>query len=551
VALMLAGSASPSWGDTPAATVSPLVTVKLQSASLIDALRSLTQDAEIVIANEEGLKDKTVSISLKDKPIEEALNKLLSPNNIPWYRAEDGTYIINAARPASAAPSTPSSVLAPAPDLPLSRQFMVTEKIELRHISPDEALAALGIPSYGFDRRTMLTTKPTYELGNYADPTTFSGSAMDLGGNTGLRPANPNALNTGYPNDTVLPQNDGSATGDGFNRAPEDRDQFGQGRRPGFQPGQNVPRPPGAPGTTGPGATGTNGTTTANGQNGSARGFLPPGIELVAGLATDNSLMVLGPPDDIDELRSTIRLLDIAPQQVSIKVDVITVSTSAVRQFGSQFQFFTRQANITSSAGTVPNGITFDVIRGNLQAIIGALTTNGRGRLISSPILTTQNNTLATITQGTTTPVFVPQVVQSQGGIVTTTQVIPVSANTGLVVIPRINRDGTITVQGSVNVASILRIVSSPDGSSIAPEINQTQLQGFNRRVASGETLVIGGLNSKNETDDENRVPILGDIPIIGKLFRGRNRTVTDAQLLIFLTPQIVGDRASTGEAPP
>jgi type II secretory pathway component HofQ len=141
--------------------------------------------------------------------------------------------------------------------------------------------------------------------------------------------------------------------------------------------------------------------------------------------------------------------------------------------------------------------------------------------------------------------------VQSQGGIVTTTQVVPVSANTGLIVIPRVNRDGTITVQGSVNVASILRIVSSPDGSSIAPEINQTQLQGFNRRVASGETLVIGGLNSKNETNDENRVPILSDIPILGKLFRGRSRSVTDSQLLIFLTPQIVGDRAATSETPP
>jgi type II secretory pathway component HofQ len=171
--------------------------------------------------------------------------------------------------------------------------------------------------------------------------------------------------------------------------------------------------------------------------------------------------------------------------------------------------------------------------------------------VISSPIVTTQNNNAATITQGTTTPVFVPQVVQSQGGIVTTTQVLPVSANTGLIVIPRVNRDGTITVQGTVNVASILRIVSSPDGSTIAPEINQTQLNGFNRRVASGETLVIGGLNSKTESEDENRVPLLSQIPIIGKLFRGRSRNSQDSQLLIFLTPQIVGDRASTGETPP
>ncbi|MBW3624749.1 MAG: hypothetical protein KY468_15195 [Armatimonadetes bacterium] len=527
--------------------MSPMVTVKLQSAPLIDALNSLlTQDADIVIANEAELKGKTVTISVKDRPVEEALDTMLKPNNIAWYRDKNGTYIVNASRPVDLLPSSlMSSVLPPAPELNPLRQFLITEKIELRHISPEDALFALGLPSSGYDRRT-LNSQPTYEVQDWRDLSTT------IGGNTGLRPSNPNVMMgpNGTGAEAILPSPANLPNNNGFNRAPDERDQFAQaGRRPGFTPNPNVPRPPGVPGTPGqPGTTGQAAGTT--GQN--VRGFLPPGIELVAGLMTDNSLMVLGPPDDIDELRSTIRLLDVAPPQVSIKVDVITTTTSAVRQFGANYEFFSRAATVGATAGPVPSsGLSIDVIRGNLQAVIGALTTNGRGRVISSPIVTTQNNSPATISQNTTIPVFVPRILQSQGGIVTVTDVVGVQATTGLQVIPRVNRDGTITVSGSVVVQNITRIVSSPDGSSFAPEVNGTQLENFNRRVLSGETLVIGGLNTKQESDQENRVPLLADIPLIGRLFRSRNRSNTDTQLLIFLTPQVVGERAATSELPP
>lgn len=564
IALTLAGPASLAWGADSSATVgsaglasSPLVTIKLQSASLIDALRSLTQDADIVIANEEGLKDKTVSISLKDKPVEEALDKLLTPINIAWYQDEDGTYIVNATRPRPSPSSLtgPVSLLPPAPEVSPLRKYMVTEKIDLRNISPQEALAALGLPPTGYDGRRTESGSYSSQIGDYQGAQPHPGIPGLYEGNSGLRPSNPNVLidpsNGGV--DVFVPLGNGSA-GDDFNRAPGERDGFGQGptagRRPGFTPNPNLPRGPNQP----PGAPGAQGTTGAGTAGTAARGFLPPGIELVAGLMTDNSLMVLGPPDDIDELRSTIRLLDVAPGQISIKVDIITVTTGALRQFGATYNFFSRGASVDANAGGAPSGaggLTIDIIRGNVQAVIGALTSNNRGRIIASPLVTTQNNTPATISQGTQTPVFVPQVLQSQGGIVTNTLVQYVSAQTFLVVVPRINRDGSITVQGSVGVNDILQFISSPDGSQIAPQLTQTNLQQFVRRVVSGETLVIGGLNRKQESEQESRVPLLGDIPLIGKLFRSRTRRSDDSQLLIFLTPQTVGDRPNVGETPP
>jgi type II secretory pathway component GspD/PulD (secretin) len=569
LALSLAG-VIPAWAvsssDSGASAVkSPsTVTLRLQDAPLTTAINFLTQQADVVIANNDGLKNKTVTVNLKDKPIEQALDQLLTPNGIPWYRDDDGTYMINATRPAPKVDATPAentaSILPAAPEPAPAKRFVVTEKIDLIHISPEDALSQLGLGPTGLDRRPkLLGSDNAYQMGTYGSPKT----PLNILNSGGFQSANPTTLLTpradandsgpfGTDPTSLIPQS-ADAVNDGFNRSPEARDEFGQAPnvRRGFQPRQNVPG--GAPNAAGvpPGAPGAN--NTANGANGgrSVAGFVPPGIDLVAGLFSDNSLLVQGQPDDIDELRSVVRLLDIAPQQVSIKVDVITVSTSALRQFGASWQFFTREANIRAQFGNVPDGLTVDVIRGNVQAVVGALTTNGRGRVIASPIVTTQNNTPANISQGTSTPVFLPVISTNVGGTISQTVVVPVSATTGLQVQPRVNRDGTITVNGFVSVQNIVRIVSSPDGTTVAPETNFTSLGPFVRRVANGETLVIGGLNSKNESDQETRVPLLSDIPFIGRFFRSRSRNNQENQLLIFITPTIVSEHANQGEAPP
>jgi len=551
---------SQSDSGAPPAKALNTVTLRLQDAPVTQAINFLIQQADVMIANNDGLKNKTVTVNLKDKPMEQALDQLLTPNNIPWYRDDDGTYVINATRPASkaASPSAEesSNILPAAPEPAPAKRFVVTEKIDLIHISPEDALFLLGLPPTGLKPKT-LTPDNAYQIGSYGTPRI----PLAISNSGGFQPANPTSLLTprsdagdsgpfGTDPSSVVPQNADSAT-DGFNRSPEDKDQFGQAPniRRGFQPRTNVPGgggagvPPGIPGANNNTATGANGRSVS--------GFVPPGIDLVAGLFSDNSLLVQGQPDDIDELRSVVRLLDIAPQQVSIKVDVITVSTSALRQFGASWQFFTREANVRAQFGNVPDGLTIDVIRGNVQAVIGALTTNGRGRVIASPIVTTQNNTPATIQQGTSTPVFLPVISTNVGGTISQTVVVPVSATTGLQVQPRVNRDGTITVTGQVSVQNIVRIVSSPDGTTVAPETNFTSLGPFVRRVASGETLVLGGLNSKNESEQETRVPLLSDIPFLGKFFRSRSRNNQENQLLIFITPNIVSEHANQGEAPP
>jgi hypothetical protein len=161
LALSLAGT-SPAWSvsqtdsGVPPVKALSTVTLRLQDAPLTQAINFLTQQADVVIANNDGLKNKTVTVNLKDKPIEQALDQILTPNNIPWYRDDDGTYMINASRPAKAA--TPpaeetGNILPAAPEVAPAKRFVVTEKIDLIHISPEDALYMLGLTPAGLDKR--------------------------------------------------------------------------------------------------------------------------------------------------------------------------------------------------------------------------------------------------------------------------------------------------------------------------------------------------------------------------------------------------------------
>lgn len=546
---------SAAWTVSPA--LADGVTLKLSDVPIATAVMALvqSQQADIVVHDSSALQGK-VTVDLKDKPIDQALDLILSGHGIPWFKDEQGVYHINARKPEPPREAKPAQQLeAPLPP-PVRPRYVVTEKIELQSISPDEALRALGLP-VGPDARWVRDTSAPPQPSPYSSflPGGFLRPASPMGSTDAT--VGPIRVGTDSGQLVTLPlmaSGDGAgvlgSTGDGANRAPGERDAFGQAggaRRPGFQP-----RPPVPGGTTTTGTT-TTGTPTAPGGVGATatgtRGFVPEGIDLVAGLLTDNSLLVQGDPDAIDELRSILRYLDVAPQQVSIKADIIEVNLNAVRAFGGTFNFFTNLANITANPGTAPGpNLTVDIVQGNMQAVIGAVTSDGKGRVLSSPLVTTMNNVPATIAKVFQTATFVPQTITSPAGITTVSIPVPINIQTNLDVLPRINRDGTITLQVTPVVSTPGETVTSPDGTVVFPTQNFTQTQ-ITRRVRSGETIVIAGLTSQSIQDNVSKVPLLAEIPIIGKLFRRVNRTRQESEMLIFLTPTIIGE-VGQGEAP-
>ena len=166
-----------------------------------------------------------------------------------------------------------------------------------------------------------------------------------------------------------------------------------------------------------------------------------------------------------------------------------------------------------------------------LNLELSALESDGKGKIISSPRVITADQTKALIEQGTELPY---QVATSSGA----TSIQFRKANLKLEVTPHITPEGSVIMTLDVNKDSVGQ--STPQGFAIDTKHVQTQVL-----VENGGTVVIGGIFSQSETNDVNKVPLLGDIPVLGNLFRNTTKVTTKTELLIFITPKIVTERTA------
>jgi type IV pilus assembly protein PilQ len=166
-----------------------------------------------------------------------------------------------------------------------------------------------------------------------------------------------------------------------------------------------------------------------------------------------------------------------------------------------------------------------------------AQLTKGLTKVIASPMITTTNNVTATIFSNTEVPYTTTNTILSNGGAAATNSVVNFLAiPTTLSITPRINSDDTITLSLAPTISSEGAIASNG-----VPVVNTSSVT-TTRTVKNGDTMVLGGLISDTESNTRTGIPILMDLPIIGNIFRNRNRSVSDNELLIFVTPTIIGD---------
>jgi type II secretory pathway component GspD/PulD (secretin) len=105
---------------------------------------------------------------------------------------------------------------------------------------------------------------------------------------------------------------------------------------------------------------------------------------------------------------------------------------------------------------------------------------------------------------------------------------------------PRINADDSVSLYLMPNVSNVAGYVEAPDGSR-APIITYQTVETM-VRVKDGETMVLGGLITKDDSTTKLHTPLLSRIPVLGKLFDSRSKTLNDTELLIFVTPRILRD---------
>jgi type IV pilus assembly protein PilQ len=281
-----------------------------------------------------------------------------------------------------------------------------------------------------------------------------------------------------------------------------------------------------------------------------------------------NQLFVTDIPSRLEQVQELIRKLDIPIRQVMIEARIVEADDTFGKSLGVRLGGGVRGfgagsvngnpvlGNFGSTYGAVSTGPTltsapFVSLPANpgsaaaasyalslfspnasrfLSLEISALESDGKGRIVSSPRVVTADQVKALIEQGTEFPY---QTATSSGA----TAIAFRKANLKLEVTPQITPEGNIILDLDINKDS--RGESTPDGIAINTKHVQTQVL-----VENGGTVVIGGIFEQTERDEVNKVPLLGDLPAVGNLFKSRNRIANKSELLIFITPRVLGRSA-------
>jgi type IV pilus assembly protein PilQ len=293
-----------------------------------------------------------------------------------------------------------------------------------------------------------------------------------------------------------------------------------------------------------------------------------------------NQLFIQDIPSRLDEVRKLIAQTDIPVRQVQIEARIVEAGDNFTRTLGARLGY-----NVPTAAGASPlfgspnkaifggslssaaaasgqpvvvnPGIPlnqmvnlpatlsqqqagqqagqFSMVLFNSAATrfvnleITALESDGRGKTISSPRVVTANQVEALIEQGTELPY---QQATSSGA----TSISFRKATLSLKVRPQITPDGNVVLDVDVNKDNVG--IQTPAGFAIDTRHVKTSVL-----IENGGTVVIGGIYIQEQRNDVNKIPLLGDLPGLGPLFRNTNRTDNKTELLVFLTPRIVEDR--------
>ena len=316
----------------------------------------------------------------------------------------------------------------------------------------------------------------------------------------------------------------------------------------------------------GPGA---GGAPRAGGAGGASTGINPVQATLFEGnikVAPDkstNSLVVTASPADFATVSRVINRLDIPRDQVFAEVVIMELSMQKGFDFSASIvspqggtlvgsapragDLAGFVANPLSAAGAI---IGFgagreknikvagqDVKVKSIAGLIKALQTNANGNIVATPQILTMDNTEAIFESRENVPVASTQIAAA-GGIATnsfTREPVAISIK----IKPSINKMSNFV---KLDIDTKLE-----DFSNNAPDAIASQVKGTSTRqakttvtVADGDTVVLGGLTRDKKTESENKVPILGDIPVLGWLFKSRESSDQKSNLLIFITPKII-----------
>lgn len=257
-----------------------------------------------------------------------------------------------------------------------------------------------------------------------------------------------------------------------------------------------------------------------------------------------NALVIYATPADYRDVEAVLKRLDTIPLQVLIEATILEVSLDDELRYGVEWFFnagdnsFSLSSLATGAVGSLFPGFSYALRTGDVRFIVNALETVTNVRVVSSPLLLVLDNQTAALQVGNEVPI------STQSSVSTITADAPVInsieyRNTGVIldVTPRVNTGGLVTLELGQEVSDAVRTTSSDLNS---PTFEQRRVEST-IAVQDGEAIAIGGLIRDRDERTDSGLPLLKDIPLLGFLFGTTANQNTRTELLILLTPRVVG----------
>jgi len=266
-----------------------------------------------------------------------------------------------------------------------------------------------------------------------------------------------------------------------------------------------------------------------------------------------NSLIISGSPNGNARIQGILKEVDILQQQVTLEAKVVAINKSDMKELGIDWSWdqafkypeqkteettdaagikttkvtTTREKNVgTLQFGRSVIGIPYELY---YEAKIKALVSNGNAKILASPKVMTINGKEARVLIGDRIPVLTEST--SDGKTTTTVQYI--DAGIKLTYTPSITADGSITAKVHTEVSTPTLVADIKNYRITTREAES------NVRMKDGETLVIAGLIGSEESKSSSKVPFLGDLPLLGALFRSETNNKSETEVVIFLTAKL------------
>jgi type IV pilus assembly protein PilQ len=287
-----------------------------------------------------------------------------------------------------------------------------------------------------------------------------------------------------------------------------------------------------------------------------------------------NSVTIVGEAQLVSLATEYLARLDLRRRQVAVNVKIVDVNLSAIDRFGTSFSFSlgnlsfvnTGGAGVINFGGSSPSGVPTPLSPGGISSInpvasafavpsqllfqIQAQITNGNAKILTDPTLVVQEGQSATVALTQEVVTNITSTISTSTPPVITTEVEKEPAGLTLnLEVERIDDNGFVTINVAPRVAAVTGTQNISTSSGTGSQLTNTiallatrEVSSGSVRLRDGQTLLLSGIIQESERDVISKVPILGDIPILGALFRSQNVESTRTEVLVMLTPYVIDD---------